>query len=32
MALGRVTGKLFKGQSLVDTKMLASIGDLFCPE
>lgn len=31
-ALGRVTGKPFKGQSLVDTKMLASVGDLFCLE
>lgn len=31
-ALGRVTGKPFKGQSLGDTKMLPSIGDLFCLE
>lgn len=32
MALGRVTGKPFKGQSLAGTEMLASIGDLFCLE
>lgn len=32
MALGRATGKALKGQSLVDTNMLASVADLFCLE